>query len=47
VLADDWKGLRERVQQCFAQFASGSTALLRYVGLRGHGKLATALQAGP
>ncbi len=47
VLADDWKGLRERVQQFFAQFASGSTDLLRYVGLRGNGKLATALQAGP
>lgn len=47
VLADDWKGLRERVQQFFAQFASGSTALLRYVGLRGNGKLATALRAGP
>ena len=47
VLADDWKGLRERVQQFFAQFASGFIDLLRYIGLRGHGKLAPALQAGP
>lgn len=46
-LADDWKGLRERVQQFFAQFAHGSVDLLRYVGLLGTGKLASALQAGP
>jgi len=46
-LAGDWKQLRERVQQFFTQFAPGSTDLLRYVGLTGEGKLATALKAGP
>jgi transposase len=46
-LADDWKRLRERVQVFFDQFAHGSAALLRYVGLFGTGKLASALQAGP
>jgi transposase len=46
-LADDWKGLRERVQQFFDQFAQGSVDLLHYVGLLGTGKLASALQAGP
>lgn len=46
-LAGDWKKLRERVQAFFAQFAHGSTDLLRSVGLSGNGKLATALRAGP
>jgi transposase len=46
-LADDWKGLRQRVQQFFDQFAHGSIDLLRYIGLLGTGKLASALQAGP
>lgn len=46
-LAGDWKQLHERVQQFFTQFAPGSTDLLRYVGLSGEGKLATALKAGP
>jgi putative transposase len=46
-LADDWKRLRERVQAFFDQFAHGSADLLRYVGLQGAGKLATALRAGP
>jgi transposase len=46
-LADDWQRLRERVQAFFAQFAHGSVDLLRYVGLQGSGKLASALQAGP
>lgn len=40
--AHDWKGLRERVAQFFAQFASGSLARLRSGGLLGTGKLATA-----
>lgn len=30
---DDWKGLRARVDAFFAQFATGSPDLLRYVGL--------------
>lgn len=46
-LADDWKGLRERVQAFFDQFAHGSADLLRSVGLGGTGKLASALHAGP
>lgn len=43
-LAGDWKALRERVDQFFAQFARGSEALRRYVGLCGNGKLARALR---
>lgn len=46
-LASDWKQLRKRVATFFAQFAHGSADLLRYVGLAGDGKLATALRAGP
>jgi transposase len=46
-LADDWNALRERVGAFFAQFAQGSQELLRYVGLRGTGKLARVLQGGP
>ena len=46
-LADDWNALRERVGTFFAQFAQGSEALLRYVGLCGTGKLARALHSGP
>jgi transposase len=46
-LANDWKGLRERVQAFFDQFAHGSEDLLRYVGLQGNGKLASALRGGP
>ena len=42
--ANDWKGLIARVKQFFAQFASGSVDLLRYVGLTGTGKLASALR---
>jgi hypothetical protein len=30
---DDWQGLRARVDAFFAQFATGSPDLLRYVGL--------------
>jgi len=40
---EDWKGLREQVRAFMEQFASGSAALLRYVGLLGDGKLANAL----
>ena len=43
-LAHDWGVLRQRVNAFFDQFAAGSHALLRYVGLLGDGKLARALQ---
>ena len=43
-LAHDWKTLRQRVNAFLDQFAGGSHALLRYVGLAGEGKLARALQ---
>jgi len=43
-LAHDWKMLRQRVNAFLDQFAGGSHALLRYVGLAGEGKLARALQ---
>jgi transposase len=46
-LAGDWPSLRGRVNQFLAQFAAGSHALLRYVGLSGDGKLARALQVPP
>jgi transposase len=46
-LANDWNALPERVGTFFAQFADGSEALLRYVGLCGTGKLARALHSGP
>ena len=39
-LAQDWSVLRQRVNAFFDQFAAGSHALLRYVGLLGEGKLA-------
>ncbi len=39
-LASDAKGLRQRVNGFLNQFASGSRALLRYVGLLGEGQLA-------
>lgn len=45
--AHDWGLLRKRVRQFFDQFADGSRELLTYVGLRGQGKLAQALRAGP
>jgi len=44
-LAADWAALRQRVQAFLAQFATGSDALLRYVGLLGDGKLAQACHA--
>ena len=43
-LAAEWSVLRERVNGFLDQFAGGSHALLRYVGLLGEGKLAQALQ---
>jgi hypothetical protein len=42
--ASDWPGLRQRVRAFLDQFASGSLALLQYVGLAGEGKLAQALR---
>jgi transposase len=41
--ADDLPQFQHRVQEFFAQFAGGSQDLLRYVGLSGTGKLASAL----
>jgi DDE superfamily endonuclease len=46
-LAGDWASLRGRVNQFLGQFATGSHALLHYVGLSGQGKLAQALQVPP
>src|SRR5579859_25012 len=43
-LASEWTELRTRVNAFLTQFASGSHALLRYVGLLGEGKLARALR---
>ena len=42
-LAGDAKGLRQRVNDFLDQFAQGSRALLRYVGLLGEGQLAKAI----
>jgi hypothetical protein len=42
-LAGQWDALRARVNAFLDQFAHGSQALLRYVGLRGDGRLAQAL----
>jgi hypothetical protein len=44
-LAGQWETLRARVNAFLDQFAHGSHALLRYVGLLGDGKLAQALRA--
>jgi hypothetical protein len=44
--ADDWPMLLSQVHAFLDQFAHGSRDLLRYVGLLGDGKLATALH-GP
>ena len=41
-LAADWAALRRRVAAFLDQFAAGSPALLRYVGLLGDGPLAQA-----
>lgn len=42
-LAHDWTALRQRVNGFLDGFATGSAALLRYVGLRGSGRLAHAI----
>jgi transposase len=44
-LAADWRALRQRVNACLDQFATGSRELLRYVGLLGDGTLARACHA--
>jgi hypothetical protein len=44
-LADDWPELRRRVRAFLDQFSTGSEELLRYVGLRGDGRLARALHS--
>jgi transposase len=46
-LAGDWASLRGRVNQFLGQFATGSHALLQYVGLSGQGRLAQALRIPP
>ena len=40
---EDWPQVKQRVRHFLDQFAHGSAALLRYVGLKGKGKLATVL----
>lgn len=40
---EDWPRVKQRVRDFVGQFAHGSSALLRYVGLTGKGKLATVL----
>jgi hypothetical protein len=40
---EDWPQVKQRVRDFLDQFAHGSTALLRYVGLKGKGKLARVL----
>jgi transposase len=42
--ASDWATLRQRINAFLDQFAMGSHALLRYIGLLGEGTLARALQ---
>jgi transposase len=44
-LADDWAQLRQQVNAFLDQFAHGSPALLRYVGLVGDGHLAYVLRS--
>jgi transposase len=46
-LAGDWSSLHDRVSQFLGQFAAASQGLLRYVGLKGKGNLARALQVPP
>ena len=46
-LAGVWPSLRGLVDQFLGQFAAGSHALLRYVGLLGEGKLAQVLRIPP
>jgi transposase len=40
---EDWPRVKQRVHEFLDQFAHGSAALLRYVGLVGKGKLATVI----
>jgi transposase len=40
---EDWPQVKQRVREFLDQFAHGSPALLRYVGLKGKGKLATVI----
>lgn len=40
---EDWPQVKQRVREFLEQFARGSAALLRYVGLKGKGKLARVL----
>jgi transposase len=40
---EDWPHVKQRVHEFLEQFAHGSAALLRYVGLKGKGKLARML----
>jgi transposase len=42
---EDWPQVKQRVHDFLDQFAHGSSALLRYVGLKGKGKLATVLNS--
>lgn len=42
---EDWPHVKQRVQDFLDQFAHGSPALLRYVGLAGKGKLATVINS--
>ena len=44
-LAEDWSQLRQHVNAFLDQFAHGSPALLRYVGLVGNGHLAYVLRS--
>jgi len=40
---EDWSQVKQRVRDFLNQFAHGASALLRYVGLKGKGKLATVI----
>jgi hypothetical protein len=40
---EDWPHVKQRVHDFLDQFAQGSAPLLRYVGLKGKGKLARIL----
>ena len=42
---EDWPQVKQRVPDFLDQFAHGSSALLRYVGLVGKGKLATVINS--
>src|SRR5215471_4628776 len=42
---EDWPRVKQRVRDFLDQFAHGSQELLRYVGLRGEGKLATVIRS--